>query len=113
MMSMLVLKFEIIIPSKEMFRDSTVVVIISGTSVRITNYPHSITEVPLNYASKWVIWIKILCFFFQYVAWHFLPPIARWTQQPGRVKRRYREFVTLQDRLEEHPKYRKSIKGIL
>ena len=50
-------------------------------------------------------------YYFQYVAWHFLPPIARWTQQPGKVKRRYREFVTLQDRLEEHPKYRKSIKG--
>ena len=39
--------------------------------------------------------LSVKCFSFQYVAWHFLPSVGRWTQQPGGVKRRYREFTTL------------------
>ncbi len=48
---------------------------------------------------------------FQYVAWHFLTTIGRWTQQPGSVKRRFREFTTLHDRLLDHPVYSKSLRG--
>ena len=55
--------------------------------------------------------LLVKCFSFQYVAWHFLPSVGRWTQQPGGVKRRYREFTTLQDRLQDHPVYKKSIKS--
>ncbi|ELU11967.1 hypothetical protein CAPTEDRAFT_216775 [Capitella teleta] len=47
----------------------------------------------------------------QALAW-YQTPSESWVLQPLKVMRRYREFVTLHDRLEEHPKYGHHMKDI-
>lgn len=47
--------------------------------------------------------------YYQYRAWHLEDEM--WVLRKSIAKRRYREFVTLHDRLEEHPIYKKKIKG--
>ena len=47
----------------------------------------------------------------QYLAW-YKTSSNTWQIQNRLVKRRYREFVALQERLEEHPQLRRELKKI-
>ena len=47
----------------------------------------------------------------QYIAWHRHDSSGSWVLKTDHAKRRFREFVTLQERLEEQGIYRRSLRG--
>ena len=47
----------------------------------------------------------------QYLAW-YKTPMGTWQVRARTVKRRYREFVALQERIEDHSQLRRHLTGM-